>query len=411
VKILIGAETYAPDINGAARFAQRLAAGLAGRGHEVHVACASTDGTPRRERADGCTVHRLASTRYPWHASLRFCTPGRTGAAADALVEEIGPDVVHVQAHLVLGRALVGAARRRELPLVATNHFMPENVLGYLPILPRRWHDAASRLTWRDLSAVYSRADVITAPTPRAVELLRDATGLAGEAVSCGVDADRFRAAAAAAPEPRLLFVGRLDPEKRIDELLAALARVETRPRPVLEIVGDGDHRARLERMAADLGLSERVTFHGHVNEPELLAAYARAHIFCMPGIAELQSIATLEAMAAGKPVVAADAMALPHLVRPGENGYLYTPGDVDELAARLTELVGDATLREQMGARSRALVAPHTHRATLDRFEEIYRALGTVPRLAALPRTEPGSPERSGARTEAALAGPARLR
>jgi phosphatidylinositol alpha 1,6-mannosyltransferase len=143
-----------------------------------------------------------------------------------------------------------------------------------------------------------------------------------------------------------------------------------------LEIVGDGARRADLTALAAHLGIGGRTTFHGFVSEDDLVAAYARAAVFVMPGIAELQSIATLEAMAAGTPVLAADAMALPHLVRPGRNGWLFTPGDVPELTARLATLLGDPALRRRMGAHSRELVGDHTARATLDTFEGIYRRL-----------------------------------
>jgi len=105
--------------------------------------------------------------------------------------------------------------------------------------------------------------------------------------------------------------------------------------------------------------------------------------VFCMPGVAELQSIATLEAMAAGTPVVAADAMALPHLVRPGRNGWLYRPGDVTELSARLGALLRDPGLRRRMGAASRELVAAHDFENTLDTFESIYqRVLGRTDHL-----------------------------
>jgi phosphatidylinositol alpha 1,6-mannosyltransferase len=96
--------------------------------------------------------------------------------------------------------------------------------------------------------------------------------------------------------------------------------------------------------------------------------------VFCMPGVAELQSTATLEAMAAATPVIAADAMALPHLVRPGRNGWLYTPGNEAELSTRLEALLRDATLRRRMGAASRELVGEHAFTATLDTFEGIYR-------------------------------------
>jgi glycosyltransferase involved in cell wall biosynthesis len=77
--------------------------------------------------------------------------------------------------------------------------------------------------------------------------------------------------------------------------------------------------------------------------------------------------------MAAGLPVIAADAMALPHLVRPGRNGWLYTPGDVPELTTRLAALLADADTRRRMGSASREIVAAHAIDATLDRFEGIY--------------------------------------
>ena len=95
-----------------------------------------------------------------------------------------------------------------------------------------------------------------------------------------------------------------------------------------------------------------------------------------MPGVAELQSLVTLESMAAGLPVVAADAMALPHLVRPGRNGWLYTPGDVPELTTRLAALLADPAQRRRMGAASREIVAEHAIAATLNRFEGIYEHL-----------------------------------
>ena len=101
--------------------------------------------------------------------------------------------------------------------------------------------------------------------------------------------------------------------------------------------------------------------------------------MFCMPGVAELQSLVTLEAMASGLPVVAADAMALPHLVRPGINGWLYTPGDVRELANRLGDLLADAGLRRRMGAASRELVAAHAVDGTLDAFEGIYEKVRSM--------------------------------
>ncbi len=376
VKIMLGSDTYPPDINGAARFTERLAHGLVARGHEVHVVAPSPTGPAGRCRVRGVTVHRLPSVRFPLHESFRVCLPWTARREGGPLLGEVRPDVVHLQGHLVVGRGLAAAAAGRGLPLVATNHFMPENLMPQAHI-PRAAHASVARLAWRDLAQVFGPAAAVTAPTPRAVELLAQSAGLEATAISCGIEAGQYAATARdAATTGRLqvLFVGRLDVEKRVDELLRAFARLPREVPADLEIIGDGTQRETWRRLAAELGLGDRVRFRGFVPEHELLAAYGGSAVFVIPGVAELQSLVTLEAMSAGLPVVAADAMALPHLVRPGRNGWLYPPGDVDALAARLAQLLADPDLRRRMGAASRRLVARHDLAATLDAFEAVYQ-------------------------------------
>ena len=142
-----------------------------------------------------------------------------------------------------------------------------------------------------------------------------------------------------------------------------------------LEIVGDGDQRKHLERLADQLGIADRVTFTGYVSDDELREAYTRATVLGMPSIAELQSIVTMEAMASALPVVAANAMALPHLVHDGENGFLFTPGDTQELADKL-EIVFRMPQDEltAMKKASLRLIAAHDIQRTLSTFECLYR-------------------------------------
>ncbi|MGE3286929.1 MAG: glycosyltransferase [Pseudonocardia sp.] len=370
LRILIGADTFPPDVNGAARFAERLAHGLAGRGHDVHVVAPSAEGPAATVTAGGITVHRLRSRRWPTHPDFRVCPPWAAMPATADVLRAVDPDVVHVQAHFVVGRGLAVAAEQTRRPLVATNHFMPENLLAHSR-LPAAFHRPAAWLAWRDLARVFRRADVVTAPTPRAVALLADAARLTWALpVSCGIDHQAYRSGAEG-DVPTVLFVGRLDEEKRVDELIRAFALLPSPPPARLEIVGDGSRRARWTALAGQLGVP--ATFRGVVSEPDLRAAYARAAVFAMPGTAELQSLATLEAMASGTAIVAADAMALPHLVAPGRNGFLFPPGDVASLASALTTLLGDAVLRRRMGQASREIAAGHAMDATLDAFQAIY--------------------------------------
>jgi glycosyltransferase involved in cell wall biosynthesis len=130
-----------------------------------------------------------------------------------------------------------------------------------------------------------------------------------------------------------------------------------------------------LEILADSLGLRDRTTFTGYVTDAELRAAYSRATVFAMPSIAELQSIATMEAMASGLPIVAANAMALPHLVHDQENGYLFNPGSAQDLADKLSQVLkaSPADL-DALKNESLKLIAVHDIERTLTTFESLYR-------------------------------------
>ncbi|SMD24100.1 glycosyltransferase [Kibdelosporangium aridum] len=373
LRILIGADTFPPDINGAANFAGRLAHGLAERGHDVHVACPQ-HAVPVDDRE--ITIHPVTSKRTPFHPTFRISLPWQAAREAEELIQRIQPDVVHVQSHFPVGRAVLRAAQKHGIPVIATNHFMPENLLGYVPI-PKPLRTAAVRWAWRDLVKVFRDAELVTAPTPRAVELLT-ANGLPGSprAISCGIDLDHYPARKTNGKQ--VLFVGRLDEEKNVDELIKAVARL---PHVRAEIVGDGSCRGKLSALADSLKVSDRVEFLGFVSDEELVRAYQRADLFCMPGTAELQSLATMEAMAAGLPVVAADAMALPHLVDPGVNGFRFPPGNVAVLAAAIDEVFRDPAVTAAMGRASREMIESHDIGRTLSTFEDVYyQAAGVSP-------------------------------
>lgn len=376
-RVLISTDTYPPDVNGAAVFTHRLATGLAERGNEVHVVCQSADGPATTDVVDGVVVHRMRSAPLLVHPTMRVTVP----AKLDRLLDAIDPDVLHTQGHFVVGRAAIAAARRRDVPVVATNHFMPDNLFQFAHI-PDRLRIKAGRVAWRDFSRVFNRADRITTPTPLAAGLLADqGFDRPVEAVSCGIDLTRFhphaepkswaRKAFGLPDRETVLFVGRLDEEKRLDELVRALPYVLNDTDAQVALVGKGNQRPHLEKLAKRIGVGERVFFLGYVPDEAMPQAFAAADVFAMPGTAELQSIATLEAMASGLPVVAANAMALPHLV--ADNGFLFEPGDVKSLARNLTALLTDTATRERMGRASRELAMTHDHQSSLARFEAIY--------------------------------------
>ncbi|WP_113703112.1 glycosyltransferase [Nonomuraea lactucae] len=376
-RILISTDTYPPDVNGTAYFTHRLATGLAARGNNVHVVCQSDQGPATADVVEGVVMHRLRSAPLLVHPTMRVTIPTRL----DRLMASVDPDVLHTQGHFVVGRAAIAAALRRGVPVVATNHFMPDNLFQFGHI-PDRLRARAGRLAWRDFKRIFDRTDHVTTPTPLAAKLLGD-QGFTRpvEPVSCGIDLTRFhphtepkhwaRKLFDLPDRPTILFVGRLDEEKHLNELVRALPHVLNTTDAQLAIVGRGNQRPELERLAKRIGIGERVSFLGFVPDENMPQAFAAADVFAMPSVAELQSIATLEAMASGLPVVVADAMALPHLV--DGNGYLYQPGDVLTLAGHLTAILTDDELRARLGRASRGLAITHDHQNSLARFEQIY--------------------------------------
>ena len=380
-RIVIACDTFPPDINGASRFAERLAAGLVRSGNEVHVIAPAHNesfGT-FTEVHDGqaMVVHRIKSYRVIQHKTLRYVWPFTLKAKADRLLKKLRPDAVHINSHMIVGRFVLKSAQELGIRVIATNHIMPENLIKYSMVIPRWAEQWVMDLAWKDAGRVLRKADVVTTPTRRAANLLEAASGLSGVlAVSCGIQASKFaNQSPTSNKEPRILFLGRLDYEKHIHNLLKAAALLPKALNVKVEIVGDGGEREYLEKLAVDLGISNNVEFRGHISDKELAAAYERATLFAMPSIAELQSIATMEAMASGRPVVAADAMALPHLVHDGDNGYLFPPDDVEAFADRLLRvLTASQSELDRMSENSLHLIQSHDIDTTIKIFEGLYR-------------------------------------
>lgn len=380
MRILIACDTFAPDVNGAARFAERLAAGLVSRGHDVHIVAPAAS---RRasgtfvETIEGAkmTVHRWPSWRWPFHDWLRFVLPWMARPRARKLLDALNPDVVHFQSHIVIGRGIVIEGAERGIRLIGTNHVMPENVLDHTA-LPGWLKEPFVRWGWRTADRTFRKAAAMTTPTRRAAEFLERNTSLTGVlAVSCGIDAHNYTPTFEPRSENRALFVGRLTGEKHVEVILKAISIIDPKLDVHLDIVGGGDQKRHLEHVARNLGIEHRVVFHGRISDDELREIYSRASVFTIASVAELQSIATMEAMASGLPVIGADAMALPHLIHDRENGYLFTPGDANELAEKMTiVLTAEPAEYDRMKRESLKAVEVHDIQSTLNTFEALYR-------------------------------------
>ncbi len=382
MRVLIASDTYHPHVNGASYFTQRLARALADAGHTVAVISPSL--SVHNTDSMWGAVRRFGVRSFPIGIvpRFRFVLPFVINRAIRHAIEEFKPEIVHIQMHFFISRAALNAARKLGIPVVATNHFMPDNLTHYLH-LPTFITKGIHRLAWADAARVFHKTRAMSAPTRTAVGLMQPQLNQAMLAISNGIDLKRFNPSNDVTPaqkqynlpkKPTLLFVGRLDKEKQVDVVLRAFAEALTKVDFHFVAAGHGAEEGKLKKLAQTLGVEKNVTFTGFVPDELLPSLYAAANCFVIAGIAELQCIVAMEAMATGLPILGARAVALPELIHHGENGFLFEPGSAEDLAARLVEVFSNEVAHKQMGRKSLEIIAEHDISRTLEQFEDFYR-------------------------------------
>lgn len=387
MRILLVSQTYAPDANGQSVFTTRLAQGLANHADDHVGVLLPADGLRSERRTEeGVAFYRIKALAFkPWYPEVRLALA--TSHQVMAVLQDFHPDIVHLQDHYPLSWLAFRAARRLQIPVIGANHFLPENISRNLPI-PDFARNLAIYLLWQTWRITYDQLDLLTTPTPTAAAILRS-QGVRPPVlpVSCGIDLSRFyprphlnrrawrRKYGLASESPLFIFVGRVDHEKRLDVLLRAASLLPEHDFQVV-IVGKGLHLKPLRHLRQRLGLENKIVFTGYVPDDDLPFVLNSADIFVMPSEAELQSIATLEAMASGLPVLAADKYALPELVRDGVNGYLFPPGNAQALAQKMKELLNHPEHWSAMGKTGRQAATRHDLAETIAAYQKIYHLI-----------------------------------
>lgn len=383
MKILVAGQAFYQPNNGQAVFTINLAEGLAEAGHRVMVLAPSERTYPYRRQQQGVTLQTVPALHLQHNANITAFSARIVAHTSAAFA----PDVVHIQDHYFLSRTVLRMVKQPAIKYIGTNHFLPANLTDNFTLPPWLRIPLQSWL-WRNMLAVYNRLDGVTTPTATAVAILKQAgLRVPVQAISCGVDRWHFRPRpdldrtvmrrkyGLHPAKPLLIYVGRVDYEKCLDTVLQALAALD-RDDLQCAIVGTGRDANNLQALCTQLGLGERVVFTGFVPAGDLPLLLNSADVFVMPSHAELQSIATLEAMASGLPVLAANACALPELVTNDVNGYLFIPQDGADLARALTTLLHQQARWAAFGAASLAKVATHTQHNTIQQYLAWYRRL-----------------------------------
>ena len=382
MRIMIVTDQYPPMIGGVPTVTQGLAVDFANRGDQVWVVAPSYGQRDVHRLEHKVHVYRFSSFEWPTYEELRI--PFLPILPFRRLLKKVDPDIIHIHSPVVLGNIAQIVAGSLRKPVVVTNHYLPINMSRSLSLDPL-FGKTFITVSYSYLVHFCNRSEYVTAPTMTALNLLYE-HGLRApaQAISNGVDLKKFSPGdrdkrlrqhfKLPQDRPLILSVNRLSLEKRIDVLIDAAAKM-TRDAHIA-IASTGPAEAGLRAKVEELNLKDKVSFLGFIHDTDLAPLYRLADAFAIPSEAELQSLTTMEAMACGLPVVAANAYALPELVHHEINGFLFQRGNSDEMAQYLDTLVSDAALRKQMGAKSLEIIARHDRTLVLDQWEALYRRL-----------------------------------
>lgn len=412
MKIAIASDIYYPMTNGVAVFAHNLALGLAKAGHEVLVIAPSFDGKYHIDVEGGVKTVHLTSARFPLYPDQINEVPDKKTflglpmprlaykhgiwwsvnpwSEVSEILDDFQPDVIHLQTAETIALAVMRYVKKKKVPLVSTGHAYPDNVTGQFKLLKpkiiKRPTDAVLRTY---MASFLKHAEYATMPTEMAIGDLvpknRRHFKVTVEALSNGVDLSQFspekpkaevlkRYGLSSTKTKRVLYVGRVDPEKSISNVLVAFSKALKKvPDAEFVIVGDGIDLVNLKQKAEELQILDSVKFLGRVMPPDLIEIYRSGSLFATASETETQGIVLIEAAACGLPLVAVDAGAVRELCQHKRNGELCQPGDIDGIAKALVKILSDDELRKKYAKESIEVSKIHDLKRTLSRFEEIY--------------------------------------
>jgi glycosyltransferase involved in cell wall biosynthesis len=368
VKVLFHCVYYSPEVGGLESHVRGLAEGLVRRGHDVRVVTSrSRPQLPREEEMRGVTVKRTwmpGRSPFGWIAHAMVSIPAMRAWARWA-------DVIHGQSFASAVPAGV-AARGAHRPWVVsfhTSHFL----------------ERAEKPLWRPLLGRLVRGPDRALAASREIARVAEALapGVRVEALTNGVDTDLFapsEVAVAQGGPPRVIVPRRLVPKNGVETFVRAFPEVRARiPGVRALVVGDGPERARLEALSRELGVGLDVQFVGATPHERMPDLFRSAQVAVLPSLMEATSVAALEAMACGLPVVASDVGGLPEIVDPTV-GALVPPGDPVALAEAVAGVLADPRRSEKGRLARDRVVARWSNDRLVERHLEIYRELVEKP-------------------------------
>ena len=379
MKIAIFTETYLPYINGVVTHVKLLREGLIKMGHKVLIVTADTEGNTHSIK-DG--VLKCPALEFKKLYGYGLASP--ISPTLERFIKAFKPDIIHIEQEFGLGLEGIRCARKFNIPLVYTLHTLYDYYMYY--IAPKPLTGIATKLSHRYFRFVANRADIITGPSQKCADYLKNA-GVKKDVhvIPNPVEIDDFKADSITEDEKKALreklgipenaflgiFCGRLGKEKMVDELLE-IYKDHTDSDTYLLVAGGGPSMEELEALSKEYGLTERVIFTGAVPHEELAPYYAISDFYATASVSDTYSISMLEAQASGLYVLQKYDIKNSYQTREGINGELFRDGkEFREIVHKLKSMTPEE--RELLGEKVRSSVKERSSSSIAKSMSELY--------------------------------------
>ncbi len=388
MKIAFVSQSYPPIISGAAIVVQRLAEGIAARDHKVMVVAASDCRKAYVKDSENINIHYFPSLKNPLRVDQRFILGHHK--ELERVLLDFKPDVIHLHDPLNLGLSAVRIAQKHQIPVVITIHQLPWFISSSLNTT-----DYVKRIIenglWQYSMWFMAQCSISLTPSKMIADIISENTQFCPEVISNGVEIDLFTPSSKTPNEKKalcekykinpdqaaILYVGRIDKDKRVDLVVEAVSQVIKEIDAQLIVVGDGTMRGEIISLCQSLDIYDRCIFPGFVpKNGDLPGIFRLADVFVTASEIEIQSSVVLEAMASGKPVVVVESSSMPEFVYEAQNGYLVKPGDFEAIAKKIICILQDPKRAEAMGKAGREIAEFHSNQKFISSHEQLYASI-----------------------------------
>ncbi len=339
MNILVLIHEFPPIGGGGGPIARDLSLQWVKAGHRVRVVTAAFGDLPEYEEIDGLEVVRLQSHRTESFRAKMGAMIGYINAASRYCLfecKDFTPDLIHVHFAVPNGPAAMIASKKMGVPYVITAHL--GDIPGASPEKTKKWFRYIQPFT----PPIWKKAARVVAVSEFSRKMALKSYNVPIDVIPNGIDYEKIKNPEIVRHDtPEIVFAGRFVPQKNLSQIVKTLAEVKDLNWHAT-LIGDGQDRESVEKLTAELGLTERIAFPGWKTPEEVIDIFHHADILFMPSTTEGLPVTGIQGMASGLALLLSDAGGNPEIVLPGVNGFVHSPEDTASYAATLRSLLTD---------------------------------------------------------------------